>query len=85
MLLAHRFAPPTRRSPRSARSSAIACAVLLRRIASGAAVMRFTGMSKTFPAAPFEGRIQPVEAQWTDYNGHLNMAYYHVLLDRAAR
>ena len=47
--------------------------------------MCFTGMSKTFPKAPFEGRIQPVEAQWTDYNGHLNMAYYHVLLDRAAR
>ncbi len=40
-------------------------------------------MSKTFPAAPFEGRMQSVEAQWTDYNGHLNMAYYHVLFDRA--
>ena len=25
-----------------------------------------------------------VEAQWTDYNGHLNMAYYNVLFDRAA-
>jgi acyl-CoA thioester hydrolase len=46
--------------------------------------MRFTDMSKTFPRAPFEGRIQSVESQWTDYNGHLNMAYYHVLLDRAA-
>ncbi|MDP4823902.1 MAG: thioesterase family protein [Aestuariivirgaceae bacterium] len=33
--------------------------------------------------APFQGRIQTVEAQWADYNGHLNMAYYHVLFDRA--
>lgn len=33
--------------------------------------------------APFEGRIQRVEPQWADYNGHLNMAYYHVLFDRA--
>lgn len=24
-----------------------------------------------------------VEPQWTDYNGHLNMAYYNVLFDRA--
>ena len=24
-----------------------------------------------------------VEQQWTDYNGHLNMAYYNVLFDRA--
>lgn len=25
-----------------------------------------------------------VEPAWIDYNGHLNMAYYHVLLDRAS-
>ena len=25
-----------------------------------------------------------VEEQWVDYNGHLNMAYYNVLFDRAA-
>jgi acyl-CoA thioester hydrolase len=24
-----------------------------------------------------------IEPGWIDYNGHLNMAYYHVLLDRA--
>ena len=41
-------------------------------------------MSEPFPKAPFEGPVQSVEAAWTDYNGHLNMAYYHVLLDRAA-
>ena len=35
-----------------------------------------------FPA-PFTGTIQIVEDQWTDYNGHLNMAYYNVIFDRA--
>ena len=35
-----------------------------------------------FPA-PFVGRIQKVEDQWIDYNGHFNMAYYNVLFDRA--
>jgi len=25
-----------------------------------------------------------VESQWIDYNGHLNLAYYQVLFDRAA-
>ena len=33
--------------------------------------------------APFVGRVQQVEDQWTDYNGHFNMAYYNVLFDRA--
>ena len=35
------------------------------------------------PPAPYSGRLQQVEPQWADYNGHLNMAYYHVLFDRA--
>lgn len=35
------------------------------------------------PPAPYSGRLQRVEPQWADYNGHLNMAYYHVLFDRA--
>jgi len=35
-----------------------------------------------FPA-PFVGRIQKVEDQWIDYNGHFNMAYYNVIFDRA--
>jgi acyl-CoA thioester hydrolase len=25
----------------------------------------------------------PIEPQWIDYNGHLNMAYYNVLMDRS--
>ena len=31
---------------------------------------------------PFLSSLMTVEADWTDYNGHLNMAYYHVLFDR---
>ena len=33
--------------------------------------------------APFVSSPMRVEPQWIDYNGHLNMAYYHVLFDRA--
>jgi acyl-CoA thioester hydrolase len=32
--------------------------------------------------APFVSSVMRVEPQWIDYNGHLNMAYYHVLFDR---
>jgi len=35
-----------------------------------------------FPA-PHVGKVQTVEDQWIDYNGHFNMAYYNVLFDRA--
>ncbi len=33
--------------------------------------------------APFVSSAMKVEGDWIDYNGHLNMAYYNVLLDRA--
>jgi len=33
--------------------------------------------------APFVSSLMKVEPQWIDYNGHLNMAYYNVLFDRA--
>ncbi len=33
--------------------------------------------------APFVSSVMRVEPAWIDYNGHLNMAYYNVLLDRA--
>ena len=33
--------------------------------------------------APFVSSAMRVEPQWIDYNGHLNMAYYHVMFDRA--
>ncbi|WP_371424605.1 thioesterase family protein [Tardiphaga sp.] len=32
---------------------------------------------------PFRAPIMQIEPQWIDYNGHLNMAYYNVLFDRA--
>lgn len=32
--------------------------------------------------APFTAPDQTVEADWIDYNGHLNMAFYNVLFDR---
>jgi acyl-CoA thioester hydrolase len=35
-------------------------------------------------STPLRSPLMPVEPQWTDYNGHLNMAYYNVLFDRAA-
>ena len=34
--------------------------------------------------APHISRIFAIEKDWIDYNGHLNMAYYTVLFDRAA-
>jgi acyl-CoA thioester hydrolase len=32
---------------------------------------------------PFLCSVMQIEPQWIDYNGHLNMAYYNVLFDRA--
>ncbi|MBS0531540.1 MAG: thioesterase family protein [Proteobacteria bacterium] len=34
-------------------------------------------------AIPFKSSIMQIEPQWIDYNGHLNMAYYNVMFDRA--
>lgn len=34
-------------------------------------------------AAPFPSRPGRVRAEWIDHNGHLNLAYYIVLLDEA--
>jgi len=31
---------------------------------------------------PFVSTPMTVEPAWTDYNGHMNMAYHHVLFDR---
>lgn len=44
-------------------------------------------MPETGPDAlkpePFRSSIMQIEPQWIDYNGHLNMAYYNVMFDRA--
>jgi len=39
--------------------------------------------AKPASAAPFVSSTMRVEPGWIDYNGHLNMAYYNVLFDRA--
>jgi acyl-CoA thioester hydrolase len=41
-----------------------------------------TDPEAVFPA-PFVSSVMRVEPQWIDYNGHLNVAYYNVLFDRA--
>lgn len=33
--------------------------------------------------APFLSSVMAIEPAWIDYNGHLNVAYYNVLFDRA--
>ena len=37
----------------------------------------------TVQPAPFLSSVMQIEPQWIDYNGHLNMAYYNVMFDRA--
>ena len=32
---------------------------------------------------PFLSSVMQIEPQWIDYNGHLNMAHYNVMFDRA--
>ncbi|MEA2944339.1 MAG: acyl-CoA thioester hydrolase [Bradyrhizobium sp.] len=32
---------------------------------------------------PFLSSVMQIEPRWIDYNGHLNMAYYNVMFDRA--
>jgi acyl-CoA thioester hydrolase len=32
---------------------------------------------------PFRSSVMQIEPPWIDYNGHLNMAYYNVMFDRA--
>lgn len=34
--------------------------------------------------APFTSALMPVKPDWIDYNGHLNMAYYNVLMDEGS-
>jgi acyl-CoA thioester hydrolase len=33
-------------------------------------------------AVPFLSNVMKVEKEWIDFNGHMNMAYYHLLFDR---
>jgi acyl-CoA thioester hydrolase len=45
--------------------------------------MSTTAQPTAFFFAPFVSSPMRIEPQWIDYNGHLNMAYYSVLADRA--
>ncbi|PSC05107.1 thioesterase [Alsobacter soli] len=45
--------------------------------------MARTPENTAFFFAPFVSSTMRIEPAWIDYNGHLNMAYYNVLFDRA--
>jgi acyl-CoA thioester hydrolase len=42
-----------------------------------------SGTAEAVRPAPFLSSVMQIEPQWIDYNGHLNMAYYNVMFDRA--
>jgi acyl-CoA thioester hydrolase len=54
-----------------------------RRQRSATEHMARTSENSAFFFAPFVSSTMRIEPAWIDYNGHLNMAYYHVLFDRA--
>jgi acyl-CoA thioester hydrolase len=41
------------------------------------------GLDALLRPAPFLSSVMGIEPAWIDYNGHLNMAYYNVMFDRA--
>ena len=45
--------------------------------------MTITDANALLRPKPFLSSIMQIEPQWIDYNGHLNMAYYNVMFDRA--
>ena len=45
--------------------------------------MTQTTTAATSIAAPYRAPVLEIEPQWIDGNGHLNMAYYNVMFDRA--
>ena len=45
--------------------------------------MTDTTIDDTLSPHPFLSSVMQIEPQWIDYNGHLNMAYYNVMFDRA--
>jgi acyl-CoA thioester hydrolase len=42
-----------------------------------------TDMPVQTEAGPFLSTVKQLEPDWIDYNGHLNMAYYNVIMDRS--
>jgi acyl-CoA thioester hydrolase len=45
--------------------------------------MSTVAAGEDFRPAPFLSSVMQIEPAWIDYNGHLNMAYYNVMFDRA--
>ena len=45
--------------------------------------MTDTPVQTASDAGPFMGTVKQLEPDWIDYNGHLNMAYYNVIMDRS--
>jgi len=45
--------------------------------------MRSAGDDVADRPVPFLSSVMQIEPQWIDYNGHLNMAYYNGMFDRA--
>lgn len=45
--------------------------------------MTDTAADSAIRPEPFRSSVMQIEPQWIDYNGHLNMAYYNVMFDRA--
>jgi len=39
-------------------------------------------MTQSSAGVPYRSPVMAIEPHWIDFNGHLNMAYYHVLFDR---
>jgi acyl-CoA thioester hydrolase len=50
---------------------------------TGMGMMTLTTETAATIPAPFLSSVMQIEPQWIDYNGHLNMAYYNVMFDRA--
>lgn len=42
-----------------------------------------TDMPVQTETGPFLSTVKQIEPDWIDYNGHLNMAYYNVIMDRS--
>lgn len=42
-----------------------------------------TDMPVRTDVGPFLSTVKQLEPDWIDYNGHLNMAYYNVIMDRS--
>src|SRR5581483_4255019 len=83
-LFGHARHPPDVACP--AASGSLAGMTLAQQIApaiSGMTIPIMPDAAEPMIPTPFVSSVMRVEPAWIDYNGHLNMAYYNVLFDRA--